>query len=571
MRFETIVCALYLLATGAAGAAPSSQFAYQGRLMTSGIPANGTYDLQFTLFDAPVGGNQIAPAVTNSQTLVSNGLFFTYLDFGSNIFNGTPYWLQIGVRTNQSPGDYELLLPRNPLTPTPYASFATAVPSAGISGTLPDTLLSSNVAKLDANSVFTGVVQFTNPTNSFQGVFYGDGGSLSNLNAASLVGGINTTNPTIHGVVTHGTDISSISEQVTTNFSYPSGAPQGYIWRCLVPAYDAVRQTNWCLVRRSAITPNPPWVQPALPTGWPTLTSSEFLFGTDASSFVVLLRGNGSNLGVEVDGADDWSRLYTPPDAQTHYLTVNFATSARRQVVLKLSQNYLFGGLYLPVTNGLWPGLLPKQHRMIVVGDSFSEDYASTGWISSLITLFQNVDVWSSAVGSTGYLNSGTAGRTNFEGRIFPDIIANNPEYVLFAGGINDNTITTNQAASAALYNACLWCYQAIQNNLPNCKIIVLGPFWPRTPDPGTPSLYLVNSAISNACLSAGIINNYIDTLSDPWVTGIWNQPGSGNAVNYTSSDGTHPTQAGAWNLAYHVAGEISRRFPELQPRRKTR
>ena len=66
---------------------------------------------------------------------------------------------------------------------------------------------------------------------------------------------------------------------------------------------------------------------------------------------------------------------------------------------------------------------------------------------------------------------------------------------------------------------------------------------------------------------TAGIGSNYIDTLSDPWVTGVWNQPGSGNAVVYTSGDGTHPTQAGQWNIAYHVASELAKRFPEFQPR----
>jgi lysophospholipase L1-like esterase len=250
---------------------------------------------------------------------------------------------------------------------------------------------------------------------------------------------------------------------------------------------------------------------------------------------------------------------------------VNFAASARRQIVLKLSGGYQFGGLFVPATNGLWPGVLPKQHRMIVMGDSFSEDPASTSWTSCLMSLFQNLDVWASAVGSTGYVNPGPTGRTNFQGRVYPDVIANNPEYVLFAGGINDSSATTNQASSDALSNACLWTYEAIQSNLPNCKIVVLGPFAPRSPNAGDTSTHLVNSAISNACFTAGIITNYIDTVANPWITGIWNQPGSGNAVNYTSSDGTHPTFAGAWNIAYHVAAELARRFPELSPKEKTR
>jgi lysophospholipase L1-like esterase len=205
---------------------------------------------------------------------------------------------------------------------------------------------------------------------------------------------------------------------------------------------------------------------------------------------------------------------------------------------------------------------------MIVVGDSFTEDSASTGWTSDLMRLFNNLDTWASGVGASGYINPGTSGRTNFQGRIFPDVVANNPEYVLFAGGINDQEWTTNAASSNALYTACVSMYTEVQTNVPGCKVVVLGPFWPGTPpaDPNHP-VHTVAAAISNACFTVGISSNYIDTLSDPWVTGVYNQPGSGNATVYTSGDSTHPTAAGHWNLAYHVASELAKRFPELQPR----
>jgi lysophospholipase L1-like esterase len=299
---------------------------------------------------------------------------------------------------------------------------------------------------------------------------------------------------------------------------------------------------------------------------------TEYVFGLDGESFVFYLRGSGSYTGIEVDGADDWSRLYTAPDGNFHFYTVQFNSRARRQITLKMGANYQFGGIYVPPAAGVWPGVLPKQIRMIVVGDSFSEDSASTGWSSGLMRLIQNVDVWASAVGSTGYVNQGTIGRTNFQARIFPDVITNSPDYVVFAGGINDIAGTTNAASSNLLYSTCLNIYQEVRSSLPACKIVVLGPFWPRTPptDLSDP-VYAVNGAISNACVDAGIGSNYIDTISDPWVTGVWNQPGSGNAVYYTSADGTHPTQEGHWNIAYHVASELTKRFPELQPRSAVR
>jgi hypothetical protein len=39
--------------------AQTTSFTYQGRLQDAGAQANGSYDLQFSLFDASTGGNQL--------------------------------------------------------------------------------------------------------------------------------------------------------------------------------------------------------------------------------------------------------------------------------------------------------------------------------------------------------------------------------------------------------------------------------------------------------------------------------------------------------------------------------
>jgi hypothetical protein len=59
--------AFVLLLPGAAAERPAgSAFTYQGRLTDAGLPANGSYDLQFTLYNAPtVGGVVAGPIVTN--------------------------------------------------------------------------------------------------------------------------------------------------------------------------------------------------------------------------------------------------------------------------------------------------------------------------------------------------------------------------------------------------------------------------------------------------------------------------------------------------------------------------
>ncbi len=563
--FLLIVITILLLLHPGEINAQSSTFTYQGRLQDSnGVAVNGSFDLMFALYTNATDG---APAAmqTNASVPVNNGIFTTALDF-SNAFNGSCYWLEIGLRTNASTDDFTVLSPRQAVTATPYALFSKTVSSSGITGVLSDSQLSTNIPRLDTNVVFTGAVQFNNSSNQFTGQFTGDGESLSNLNAANLQGTLTTANPIVHGTVSYAPDIVSISEYVTNNA--PAAPIVGLVRRCLYAPYDAWHLTNWCLVQRSQIHLDGEYSRAIEPTGATTDMPTEYVFGIDGDSCVVYLRGNDSFMGIEVDGADDWSRINTPPDGNFHFYTIKFASRARRQIALKLGGNYQFGGVYVSPTNGMWPGVLPKQHRMIIMGDSFTEDSASTGWSTGLMSLFQNLDVWASAVGSTGYLNPGTSGRVNFQARLFPDVITNSPDYVLFAGGINDNDWITNSASSNALFTACLNMYTAVESNLPNSKIVVLGPFWPRTPSTDlTDPIHTISYAISNACFAAGIGGNYIDTLSDPWVTGEYDQPGSGNATVYTSGDGTHPTPAGQWNIAYHVASELAKRFSELQTR----
>src|SRR5688572_16144424 len=81
------------------GAAPlNTAFSYQGHLSESGGPANGRFDFQFGLFNTETLGNPSAASLTNVAVLVSNGVFTTLLDFGTNVFSGTTGWLEIGVR-----------------------------------------------------------------------------------------------------------------------------------------------------------------------------------------------------------------------------------------------------------------------------------------------------------------------------------------------------------------------------------------------------------------------------------------------------------------------------------------
>src|ERR1700744_1108187 len=119
-----LILAFFLLSNVAPlnGNAQTTAFNYQGKLNDGATPANGVYDLQFAIYDSVTNGNQIASALTNAATGVSNGLFSVTLDFGG-IFTGTNYWLDISVRTNGGP-DFFTLAPRQPILPVPYAVYS---------------------------------------------------------------------------------------------------------------------------------------------------------------------------------------------------------------------------------------------------------------------------------------------------------------------------------------------------------------------------------------------------------------------------------------------------------------
>ena len=92
---------LTIIALAGLGLPPPAQgpaFTYQGRLNDGANPANGNYDLRFTIYDAITNGGAVAGPLTMSPTFVSNGLFTVTLDFGAGVFTGADRWVDIAAR-----------------------------------------------------------------------------------------------------------------------------------------------------------------------------------------------------------------------------------------------------------------------------------------------------------------------------------------------------------------------------------------------------------------------------------------------------------------------------------------
>ena len=123
VRAALVLIILSLVGISSRGAATGTEIWYQGQLSDAGTPANGTFDFQFTLHDAPTGGNTIGPSLQRNGVTVGNGLFATDLDFGAGAFVGNARWLQISVRPTGD-GPFTTLTPRQSLAAVPYALYA---------------------------------------------------------------------------------------------------------------------------------------------------------------------------------------------------------------------------------------------------------------------------------------------------------------------------------------------------------------------------------------------------------------------------------------------------------------
>jgi len=149
--------------------AQGTAFTYQGQLTSNNQLVTGTYDLTFKLWTGSNSGAQIGSTLTDTGTGVTNGLFTVILDFGSQ-YNGTSYWLELGVRTNGA-ATFITLAPRQELTPTPYA-----ITAQNVTGILPASSLSG---------VYNVAVTLSNASDAFGGI----GTGLTALNATQLTSG----------------------------------------------------------------------------------------------------------------------------------------------------------------------------------------------------------------------------------------------------------------------------------------------------------------------------------------------------------------------------------------------
>jgi hypothetical protein len=162
-------------------AAPmGTAWTYQGRLMDTNVPADGVFEFQFELYDSPEDGNQLDNTFSLRAVDVIDGYFTVELDFGGGVFDGDARWLEIGVRPSNTADPFNILSPRQKLTPTPYSLYADTANSASYAETA-----GSTVGGIEGNGTAGYVARFTALETIGNSAIYNNGSSV----------GIGTTNP----------------------------------------------------------------------------------------------------------------------------------------------------------------------------------------------------------------------------------------------------------------------------------------------------------------------------------------------------------------------------------------
>lgn len=251
-------------------------------------------------------------------------------------------------------------------------------------------------------------------------------------------------------------------------------------------------------------------------TGGPTFAHWNHAFWHNGSQLEIrILQGSGLSVRVWVNGqlVQAAPITFSAGSNIDGYVLLTFASRANRRIEIE-AVGGTWGGVVTPIADNITPAAV-RGPLVLIVADSFGEGANGVGAHSSFIRRFARRTGWhrtiSSAVGGTGYLNTGAAGsgRTNVRPRLAADVYPFNPDIVIWTVGGNDIASFT---ASATGTEAAA-CFAAVAANLPKTKQIVCSPIigsGPRNWGSGS-NVIPTRDAIQAAAVAAGL--PFLDAL----------------------------------------------------------
>ena len=178
--------------------AQTPTFTFQGRLTDSTLPAGGTYQMQFSIWDAATLGTQQGTTITNNSVTVTNGVFTVNLDFSpaTPFAAGSDRWIEIAVRKPTDPPGFTTLTPRQQITSSPFAIKAAAASSSdSLSAACVLCVTDAQIIAIDGSKVTGTVANATTAVNVSGVVPIANGGTGSatknfvDLTTSQTIGG----------------------------------------------------------------------------------------------------------------------------------------------------------------------------------------------------------------------------------------------------------------------------------------------------------------------------------------------------------------------------------------------
>lgn len=321
---------------------------------------------------------------------------------------------------------------------------------------------------------------------------------------------IMSTPPTIGALATSSAISGGVQFAAGANLGVANSAPSRayFTWLCGPVAQLGTAYPDYDYVRSTYVTD--PYV------GNAGSGAVEFMF--DGTTLEVTTKGMTNSMWISVD--DEYahsSPIAIANNGNTYFLPVTFATRQWRKIRVEFPTQVIFGGVMVGANDTVM-ATQKTSPRVIVHGDSFSEGsgggYSTRAWWRTMGNIVGWHDVWSTALGGTGWLATGPGGRPKFRDRLATDVYPYSPDILILAGGFND------AGSSQSLIQAEVATTLAeVKTNLPNTLVIVIGPFGNSDIADAT-TFWPVRDGIQAAAEAAGVI--YLDMLEPPiYGTGV--------------------------------------------------
>ena len=206
--------------------------------------------------------------------------------------------------------------------------------------------------------------------------------------------------------------------------------------------------------------------------------------------------------------------------------------------------------------------LLHSDSMLATMVDTANIDSSLYGSQGALIgDLLGQCDTWSSGVGGSGWMAPAVHDRSWFNDRLAIDVIAPAPDVIVEMGGGNDASWNPSQAAIQPMIETWL---STVLSARPETIIFMTGPVIAAN---GGTSHSAIHAAKQAAAAKFPRNVAFVDTLTDPWVSGTGRAgatTGDGNRDWIAGTDGAHPTAEGHRYLAGRVARGVAQTIPAL-------